>query len=116
MKKILTLTTLLLSITSFAENYEHGELLMGHFSFDSKLNSSEVAEVGKKVLAEDSNFNSLAVVGTDKNEFGLYFQYKKNNNVKDQKEFVKIYHEKMKKLSNGHNNGHSISDGIIVLK
>ena len=119
MKKYLTLLGLCLSwnlsLNAFSDTYEHGDLIMGHFSFDAKQSSQQVAEIGKKLLKDDPNFNSMAVVGVGPHEWGLYFQYKKNEKIKTEEAFSSAYGEKIKKMGLGHT-GHAFSDGIIILK
>jgi hypothetical protein len=117
MKKLTFLLTLLFSLPSFAENYDRGDIIIGHIWFDQNTNSDQVAAIGKQILKDDTHFSSMAVVGTGRKEWGLYFRYNKNENMKTNSEFSKFYQEKIKKTPNFRGKyGISCSDGVTVLK
>lgn len=116
MSKIILAAALLFSLPSIAETYEHGDLIMGHFSFDPKMDSRQVGELGKQLLKDDPGFDSMAVVGVGPRQWGLYFRYNKSDKVKTNAEFSKVYQEKLKKAGASGRYGISASDGVVVLK
>ncbi len=116
MKKIALALVLLFSTPTFADTYEHGDTIIGHISFNDKMNSAQVEEVGKQILKDDTHFTSMAVVGTGPHEWGLYFRYTKNEKITTNAGFSKFYQDKIKAISTVHGFGISCSDGVVILK